>query len=217
MAKSLADAPSVQLLPAMLLGLALSTLAVPLRVLVGLRCYYAAAGASTDVKARSRSVRARRGSAASKRVDDVDLGGAESLIVAKLSIQQATQMLYRDALENLVRCGRRGHLGWLAWADVCWPFFCRASRGHAGVGAECMMRRAEHGGTDMQGAEPPSLPLLTPLLPTKPQILVATFAACTTAVGLGAERLLGWPPSPWSQLMAGGLIFSTLAMLAKVC
>ncbi|PRW33554.1 hypothetical protein C2E21_7717 [Chlorella sorokiniana] len=148
MAGRLADSHSVQLVPALLLGLVLSTLAVPLRVLVGLRCYYAAAGASTDVKARSRSVRARRGSAASKRDDDVDLGGAEALIVAKLSIQQATQLLYRDALENL--------------------------------------------------------------------ILVAIFTACTTAVGLAAERVLDWPPSPWSQLMAGGLIFTTLSVLAKV-
>ena len=103
MAGRLADSHSVQLLPALGLGLVISTLLVPLRVLVGLRCYYAAAGASTEVKARSRSVRARRGSTVSKRDDDVDLGGAEALIVAKLSIQQATQLLYRDALENLVR------------------------------------------------------------------------------------------------------------------
>lgn len=49
-----------------------------------------------------------------------------------------------------------------------------------------------------------------------PQILVAIFAACTTAVGLAAERFLGWPPSPWAQLFAGGLVFTTLSMLAKV-
>ena len=41
------------------------------------------------------------------------------------------------------------------------------------------------------------------------------FAGCTTAVGLAAERLLGWPPSAWAPLMAGGTIFTTLFMLAK--
>lgn len=123
MAGSLAESHSVQLLPALLLAVALSTLAIPLRALVGLRCYYAATGASTDVKARSRSVRTRRGSAASKRDDDVDLGGAEALIVAKLSIQQAMQLLYRDALENLVRCcgssARAALHPWRAGWRVC--------------------------------------------------------------------------------------------------
>ncbi len=72
---------TLQLVPSLLLGLVLSTLlALPLRALAHLRCYYAAVGAPTG----SKKVKARRGA---KKDDDIDLGGAEALVMAPLSIQ----------------------------------------------------------------------------------------------------------------------------------
>jgi hypothetical protein len=85
----------LQLLPSLFLGLVLSTaLALPLRTLRGLRCYYAALGAPTG----SKKVKARR----SKKADDIDLGGAETLVLASLGMQQASQLTYRGAYENVV-------------------------------------------------------------------------------------------------------------------
>jgi hypothetical protein len=91
---SLQNSNVLQLVPSLLIGLALSLLALPLRSLIGLRCYYAAVSAPSG----SRRVRSRR----SKQADDIDLGGAEALVVAPLTTQQARQLAYRGSYENLV-------------------------------------------------------------------------------------------------------------------
>lgn len=89
------DSHVVQLVPSLVLGLLLNTLlALPLRALRGLRCYYVAVGAPSG----SKRVKARRG----KKDDDIDLGGAEALVLAPLSAQQAAQLTYRGSFENLV-------------------------------------------------------------------------------------------------------------------
>lgn len=52
--------------------------------------------------------------------------------------------------------------------------------------------------------------------PTPAQVLAALFALCTNGVGQGAERLLGWPPSPMPGMAAYGAACVALAMLAQV-
>lgn len=92
------DSHVVQLVPSLVLGLLLNTLlALPLRALRGLRCYYVAVGAPSG----SKRVKARRG----KKDDDIDLGGAEALVLAPLSAQQAAQLTYRGSFENLFIVG----------------------------------------------------------------------------------------------------------------
>lgn len=121
MASSLKDSHVLQLLPALALALTLSALAVPLRFLRGLRCYWAAAGASAQVAGRGKKVRTRRG-AAGKKDDDVDLGGAEALIVAPLGLRDAGQLLYQGAFENLVRL----LTGWKLACCCCFVRACLA-------------------------------------------------------------------------------------------
>lgn len=116
-ANSVKDSQVVQLLPALGLAVTLSVLAVPLRALRGLRCYYAAGATSADVAGRGKKVKARRGGGASKKEDDYDLGGAEALVVAPLSVRQAGQLTYQGAFENLVRVDRRGGGGMWVWAQ----------------------------------------------------------------------------------------------------
>ena len=94
----------VLLLPSFALAVAVSLLCAPLRALLGLRCYWAAAAPPAEAAARGKRVRARgRGGAGAKRDDDWDLGGAESLIVAPVSVRQAAGLTYQGAFENLVR------------------------------------------------------------------------------------------------------------------
>ena len=118
MARGLQDLQVVQLVPSLLAGVLLNVLlALPLRTLHGIRCYYAGVAAPTGGK----RVKARRG----KKDDDIDLGGAETLVLAPLSVQQARQLTYLGSLDNLVRW-RAPHLSccsawWRRASDRCRP------------------------------------------------------------------------------------------------
>lgn len=177
---------TLQLVPSLLLGLVLSTLlALPLRALAHLRCYYAAVGAPTG----SKKVKARRGA---KKDDDIDLGGAEALVMAPLSIQQAAQLSYRGAFENLVRQLRL----------VC---DLPASAVH------CLPTSKSTGSLRLLAS-----PALPSPAPAPVQFIASLFAVSSSATGMVAERLLGWPASGWPALLALSTSFVALAMLAKV-
>ena len=98
----------VVLLLTVALGLVLTRLlALPRRALTGLRTYYPAATASGEVAKRAKKVTARRGpggpaSSSKKHDDDIDLGGAESLVVAPLTARQAVATPYFGSFENVV-------------------------------------------------------------------------------------------------------------------
>jgi hypothetical protein len=112
MAGSLQNSHVVHLVPTLLLGLlASSSLALPLRALAGLRCYYAGEAGDTAAAGRgAKRVKPRRAAGGKKEAaeDDIDLGGAESLVVAHLGVRTVSQLAYHGAFENLVsRAGSR--------------------------------------------------------------------------------------------------------------
>ena len=105
----------VHLLPTLVLGVLAATFgALPLRALLGLRCYYASLGAPGDVAGRGKNVRARGKAGTGKKDDDIDLGGAESLVVAPVNVRQLAQLPYYHTFENLVSpccvCGQAAQM-----------------------------------------------------------------------------------------------------------
>ena len=105
MAGSLQNSHVVHLVPTLLLGLlASSLLALPLRALAGLRCYYAGEAGDAAAGRGAKRVKTRRAAGGKKEAaeDDIDLGGAEALVVVHLGVRTVSQLAYHGAFENLV-------------------------------------------------------------------------------------------------------------------
>jgi len=99
--------PVLHSLVAFVLAAGVSLAVVPLRAVAGLRCYYAPDSAEGEAaeKRGGRRVKARGGkggAAPSKKDDDYDLGGAETLVLAPLALPLVYQLKYHNLFDNLV-------------------------------------------------------------------------------------------------------------------